>query len=294
MPKQNYETMNLYQINKQQIAILLKVEAEKQLFSVWIGNIGLNRNIDEEPLALKINNRNIFFYKNGIKEITGQDLMMEKVNKEYQLTNNQKQEVLDAFAKKIDQSDLNQKIMLLELKNQSLTKENWFLKQDNIILDIKNGDLNLENSELKLETEEILVQEEPWNKEMNQLKQEIIKLQNNNKMQQQHINELVNAKDSLCRILGTSFDVHERPKEQYKNFVKQIAFVSQTFLDKFEKPKSFEHENEQFKLIKKFYDDEIESAMDKWQSFHKTPQQVKEEILKNKKPLEKINEEYQF
>lgn len=305
MPKNTYETMNLYQINNEQTAILLKVEEDENLSSVWMGNIKIDKNTHEEPLILNINDKNIFFYKNGIKEINHKDLIIDK---EYQLTNDQIQETLNVFAKKIDKTDLSQKIILLELKNEYLTKENWFLKQENIILDIKNNDLNWRNSNLKLETEEILDKEKPWTKELKKLKQQIIELQNENKIQKLHINELSNAKDSLCKVIGTSFDVHEivtnktkelfdvkgRPKEQYKNFVTQIAFVTQTFLDKLENPKSFNHENEQSKLIKKFYDDEIESAIKKWKSFVKTPKQIKQEILKNKKPLEKNNEEYEF
>ncbi len=305
MPKNTtYGTMNLYQINNEQTAILLKIEEDKNLFSVWIGDIKIDKNTDEEPLILKINNKNVFFYKNGIKEINYQDL----INEEYQLTNDQVQETLNTFAKKIDQTNLSQKIILLELKNEYLTKENWSLKQDNIILDIQNSDLNLENGELKLETEEILNKENPWIKEMKKLKQQVIELQSENKMQKLHINELSNAKDSLCKVVGTSFDVHEivtnktkelldvkgRPKEQYKNFIQQITFVTQTFLDKLENLKSFNHENEQSKLIKKFYDDAIESTIEKWKSFDKTPKQLRQEILKNKKPLEKNNEEYEF
>jgi|GEM_PF-911524 len=34
MPKNTYESMNLYQINNQETAILLKVEEDKKLFSV--------------------------------------------------------------------------------------------------------------------------------------------------------------------------------------------------------------------------------------------------------------------
>lgn len=308
MPKNTYESMNLYQINNQETVILLKVEEDKKLFSVWVGNSEIDKNTHEEPLILKINNKDIFFYKNGIKEINQKDLILDEINQEYQLTNLQKQETLYTFAEKIDQTNLSQKIILLELKNEYLTKENWSLKQDNIILDIKNGDLNLENSDLKLEAEEILDQKEPWKREVKKLKQQIIELQNENKIQKLHINELSNAKDSLCKVVGTSFDVHEivtnktkelldvkgRPKEQYKSFVKQIAFVTQTFLDKLEKPKNFNYENEQSKLIKKFYDDEIASAMEKWKSFDKTPKQIKQEVLKNKKRLDKITEEYEF
>lgn len=329
MPKNTYESMNLYQINNQETAILLKVEEDKKLFSVWVGNSEIDKNTHEEPLILKINNKDIFFYKSGIKEINQKDLILDEINQEYQLTNLQKQETLYTFAEKIDQTNLSQKIILLELKNQYLTKESWSLKQENImldiknqdltkenyslkqeniILDIKNGDLNLKNSDLKLEAEEILDQKEPWKREVKKLKQQIIELQNENKIQKLHINELSNAKDSLCKVVGTSFDVHEivtnktkelldvkgRPKEQYKSFVKQIAFVTQTFLDKLEKPKNFNYENEQSKLIKKFYDDEIASAMEKWKSFDKTPKQIKQEVLKNKKRLDKITEEYEF
>jgi len=34
MPKNTYESMNLYQINNQETVILLKVEEDKKLFSV--------------------------------------------------------------------------------------------------------------------------------------------------------------------------------------------------------------------------------------------------------------------
>jgi len=89
-----------------------------------VGNSEIDKNTHEEPLILKINNKDIFFYKNGIKEINQKDLILDEINQEYQLTNLQKQETLYTFAEKIDQTNLSQKIILLELKNEYLTKEN--------------------------------------------------------------------------------------------------------------------------------------------------------------------------
>jgi len=88
-----------------------------------VGNSEIDKNTHEEPLILKINNKDIFFYKNGIKEINQKDLILDEINQEYQLTNLQKQETLYTFAEKIDQTNLSQKIILLELKNEYLTKE---------------------------------------------------------------------------------------------------------------------------------------------------------------------------
>jgi len=88
-----------------------------------VGNSEIDKNTHEEPLILKINNKDIFFYKSGIKEINQKDLILDEINQEYQLTNLQKQETLYTFAEKIDQTNLSQKIILLELKNQYLTKE---------------------------------------------------------------------------------------------------------------------------------------------------------------------------
>jgi len=88
-----------------------------------VGNSEIDKNTHEEPLILKINNKDIFFYKSGIKEINQKDLILDEINQEYQLTNLQKQETLYTFAEKIDQTNLSQKIILLELKNEYLTKE---------------------------------------------------------------------------------------------------------------------------------------------------------------------------
>jgi len=88
-----------------------------------VGNSEIDKNTHEEPLILKINNKDIFFYKSGIKEINQKDLILDEINQEYKLTNLQKQETLYTFAEKIDQTNLSQKIILLELKNQYLTKE---------------------------------------------------------------------------------------------------------------------------------------------------------------------------
>jgi len=88
-----------------------------------VGNSEIDKNTHEEPLILKINNKDIFFYKSGIKEINQKDLILDEIKQEYQLTNLQKQETLYTFAEKIDQTNLSQKIILLELKNEYLTKE---------------------------------------------------------------------------------------------------------------------------------------------------------------------------
>gem|GEM_PF-1209057 len=88
-----------------------------------MGNSEIDKNTHEEPLILKINNKDIFFYKSGIKEINQKDLILDEIKQEYQLTNLQKQETLYTFAEKIDQTNLSQKIILLELKNEYLTKE---------------------------------------------------------------------------------------------------------------------------------------------------------------------------
>ncbi|MDQ7983013.1 MAG: hypothetical protein REH79_02180 [Spiroplasma sp.] len=142
MPRINYPNASVYQIyNNEKSTILLKCNPNQAL--VWEGTTKTEQNINEEPLILKFDDKNNYFYSKNIKEINNEDwIINENI---YQLNDNQQKNLIQAFDKLNNQKNLAQKIILLELKNEYLTKENQELKKENENLKQENNFVDKQN-----------------------------------------------------------------------------------------------------------------------------------------------------
>lgn len=136
MPKIIFKNMSVYKIDKEKIAILLRYSSYKSLSLVWIGKNQKEINNYEEPLILNFNDQNSYFYSSEIKQVNNKDLKdlndpltNYKTKKEYQLTDIQQRELIDALDRFIDSRESYQKLFLLELKNDFLEREYNSLKE---------------------------------------------------------------------------------------------------------------------------------------------------------------------
>lgn len=285
MPTNAYD--NVYQTDDEKTAIILNNNANQSL--VWLGSNTLENNNPEKPLILEIANQNHYFYQKDIKEIDNQKLRKALINpttnEKYQLQEDQKQTIINEFEKNIDPNNLEQKNMLLELKNEYLNQENQSLKKA----------------------------DENKDKEIRKLQENIEALSNVNDGLCKtiglslEVHTIVTEKTE--ELLSKS-----RQKRKLKEFIKKIDFLTQAMLNKIkEEAKDSQKQNKKSdekiytkdeftNIMKALADEKVNEHMKNWKAEEEKKENklnsLKREpnFIKNlrKTQLEKINEEIEL
>ncbi|MDQ7983092.1 MAG: hypothetical protein REH79_02595 [Spiroplasma sp.] len=121
MPKVKAPTMQAIDVKKRKIAdfevtktILLNYNDSSSAL-LWVGVSKIKENDHEEPLVLNFDNKDFYFYRSGIQEERSK-VKKQWINYLTKLSLNQKEQLSEAFAKKIDENNLFHHLLSLKLK----------------------------------------------------------------------------------------------------------------------------------------------------------------------------------